>query len=485
LCALGGDVTMEVAKEVEDQTIKMDAATNVGLRVAKLNHSLARYIPPRETWSPADEALYGPTDLYRVPIDEAAAMQLKAIKYAFTRHYEGNGFYHEYCKTRGVSPSDIKTNDDLLKIPLIPDLTFKQYPEGRDFARWLASVYTGEMPKVIVKGSHPTFDQVINAFNASGMAVTYSSGTSGRFTFIPRDQKTFLAAQYALAKTIINMWGGSISETDGYLLFPNPKKTNVFVGKVSSVYFDVINNVQIAIDRELTIELIQTATRGGHGLKGRVTSYIQKRMQQKMIDQIIQWLERHDKVGGKVSIAGAPYMLYLVINKLQADGKSFDFDEDSLVMSGGGWKVRENARIPLKDFRRQVYDVLGIPETSCLDAYGMVEENALMVQCPEGHYLHAPYTFYKPLVLNDNLTPGGYGEWGRLAFLDAVANSYPGFIMSGDRVRMLEHCPVCDRPGPVLEPEIYRAEGEEVRGCAGELQRLLAPDFAVEESWRK
>jgi len=65
--------------------------------------------------------------------------------------------------------------------------------------------------------------------------------------------------------------------------------------------------------------------------------------------------------------------------------------------------------------------------------------------------------------------PAEYGEWGRYAFLDASAQSYPGFIISGDRVRMFEHCPVCDRPGPVLDREIERAKGEEVRGCAEEL----------------
>ena len=33
----------------------------------------------------------------------------------------------------GVSTGDIKSVDDLFKIPLIPDLTFKQHPEGKDF----------------------------------------------------------------------------------------------------------------------------------------------------------------------------------------------------------------------------------------------------------------------------------------------------------------------------------------------------------------
>jgi hypothetical protein len=459
----------------------MEPQTEVEDRVKRLNQRLARYIPPRETWTPADEALYNPPDLFRVPVDEARTMQFKAIKYAFTRHYNNNSFYHEYCTTRGVSPSDIKTVDDLLKIPLIPDLTFKQYPEGKDFARWIGSVFTGDLPKVVIKGSNPTFDEVINAFNASGMVVTYSSGTSGRFTFIPRDKKTFLTGQYGLAKSASNMWAGDIFETDGYLLLPNPAKTNVFVGKVTSVYFDIVNDIQMAIDRELTSKDIQTAMSGGQGLKGRLFSYVQNRTQEKTIGKIIQWLERHDKAGGTVSLVGAPYLLYFVMQKLQADGKSFDLGEDSFVLTGGGWKVRENIRLPVKDFRKQVDDVLGIPEASCFDLYAMVEGNGWMVQCPEGHYLHLPYTYYKPFVLNEALMPAEYGESGRFVFLDALAESYPGFIITGDKVRMYEHCPVCDRPGPVLEPEIHRATGEEVRGCAEEVRRALARDFSVDQ----
>jgi hypothetical protein len=203
-------------------------------------------------------------------------------------------------------------------------------------------------------------------------------------------------------------------------------------------------------------------------------------MQEKTIGKIIQWLERHDKAGGTVSLVGAPYLLYFVMQKLQADGKSFDLGGDSFVLTGGGWKVRENIRLPVKDFRKQVDDVLGIPEASCFDAYGMVEGNGWMVQCPEGHYLHLPYTYYKPFVLDEDLMPTGYGESGRFAFLDALAGSYPGFIITGDRVRMLEHCPVCDRPGPVLEPEIHRAKGEEVRGCAEEVRRALTRNFSVD-----
>jgi Acyl-protein synthetase, LuxE len=442
-------------------------------RVEIINERLARYIPPGGTWTPGDEALFTPVDLFRVPLDEARAMQLKAIKHSFAHHYDKNGFYREYCKTEGVSPSDIKNSDDLLKVPLIPDVTFKQYPEGKDFARWLVSVFTGELPKIVIKGSNPTFDDVINAFDASGIVVTYSSGTSGRFTFIPRDQKTYSATSYAICKTFVNMWEGYDATTNGCLLFPNPQKTNLYVGKASTVYLDIMSDVLVPIDRELTTKVIQAAMRADPRTRER-DSRVRNEEQEKTIDQIIEWLERNDERRQRISIIGAPYLLRAVMDKLQAAGKSFDFGERGAVVSGGGWKIRENERLLARDYRKQVRDVLGIPENCCFDCYAMVEGNWWMMHCPEGHYLHTPYTYCKPFVLDKNLAPADYGEWGRLAFLDGLANSYPGFIISGDEVRMLEHCPVCDRPGPVLEPEVKRAKGEEVRGCSEEVRKIFA-----------
>jgi hypothetical protein len=44
-------------------------------------------------------------------------------------------------------------------------------------------------------------------------------------------------------------------------------------------------------------------------------------------------------------------------------------------------------------------------------------------------------------------------------------------------VRMREHCPVCDRPGPVLEPGIERLSSEEMRGCAAEVTSALQTDL--------
>jgi hypothetical protein len=253
-----------------------------------------------------------------------------------------------------------------------------------------------------------------------------------------------------------------------YQLSPNPKKTNLFIGRATSAYLDLYKDVQYAVNYEITTGMTQRALSESPALKEKLPSYVQSEMMlQKIVDNAIQWLERYDKTEDSIRLSGAPFLLHQVMNAIQKEGKSFDFAERGMIATGGGWKINENARLSHADFRKQVQNVLGIPETRCLDVYGMCESNGGMVQCPEGHYLHVPYTFYKPLVLDNDFMPAGYGERGRFAFLDAIAQSYPGFIISGDEVRLLEHCPVCDRPGPVLEP---RCSAQVARRCAAVLR---------------
>jgi hypothetical protein len=442
------------------------------------NKRVLNYFPSKAEWTPGDDALYKPVDLYRVPQKQADGLRFKAIRYIFHYHYNHNPSYQSFCKNRGVSPGDIKALSDFEKIPLLADKFYKDYPHGRDFALWLGNLFSSEIPRVVIRKKFPTFDDVINDFNATGLSIAYSSGTSGRHTFIPRDQRTFFASEYAVAKSAIAMiyplWK---YDMHGYLLMPNPHKTNVYAGKVTKIYFDVIKNIEVAIDREITADTIQATMSNKRSLKTALIKKIAQRVHKKMIERIILWLGEREKKGDDIAFVGAPFILHFVMNKLEDVGQSFTFGEGSGVITGGGWKIYEGNRMPVEQFRQRVEDILGIPSHNCLDIYGMVEGNGWMTQCPEGHYLHVPSTYFQPLILDDEFHPVGYKEWGRFAFLDGVAYSYPGFIISGDTVRLLEHCPVCDRPGPVLEPEIKRVRGEELRGCAEELRRVLSADL--------
>jgi len=94
---------------------------------------------------------------------------------------------------------------------------------------------------------------VINAFNAAGLAVMHSSGTSGRHTFIPRDMKTFKAAQYAVMKLRASMIDVNVDHA--LLLFPNRTKINLFNGRATSFTYDMFEDVHYAMDYAITTEV--------------------------------------------------------------------------------------------------------------------------------------------------------------------------------------------------------------------------------------
>jgi hypothetical protein len=448
----------------------MEAQQQIEDRLKRLDAMVGKYIPPRDTWTPADEALYKPIDLLRVPIDEAQAMQFKAIEYAFKRHYTLSPFYGKYCDMKGFIPDDLKTYDDLEKIPLIPDLTFKQHPSGEDFAHWIASIFTGDLPTIVIDGQDPTLDDIINAYNAAGLVVVHSMGTSGRPSVSPRDQKTYLAHQYNCAKTHYSLFN-DLDADHTLSLFPKPSNTNSWAGKGGALMNDLQKDHHFALDLKITADAALRAWTGQDQREG--TQQAAEAMLRELFYKGTKWLERYEKTTDTISLFAPPPLLDAFMDGLERQGKRFEFGERGWVKGGGGWKTSRKERISQVDYMKRIEDVLGIPATHFEDGYSQSELNITWLTCPEGHYYHAACTHLKPLVLDSNLEPVGYDEWGRLACLDALAHSYPGFIMSGDKVRLLEHCPVCDRPGPVLDQTIDRLPSEEMRGCATMLMEVF------------
>jgi len=450
--------------------------------IGELNGRLKSYMPEGRELTPPEKALYEAEGVYTTDVKEAERYRLDAIRYAFRHHYENNKIYHEFCIEHNVKPDDIKSVDDFPKIPLLSHRFFKDYPSGKEFAIWIANIMTGDIPKIRIEAKNPSFDDVIRSFGNSGITIAYSSGTTGKFTFIPRDERTFKNAEYSIARSAIEMlhrwWKYDAS---AYLLFPHPQKTNLYVGKVTSVLFDAVKDVSVAMDREITTDLIRISMGRTKGfrekMKGGAIKLVSKRMNEKMVNDIIDWTEKMEKSGRKAFFVGAPFILNAVMDKMNRDGIKFDLGEQGAILTGGGWKTQEHQRMPVKDFRDKAYKFFNIPKEQCIDLYAMVEGNGFMTHCPEGHYLHIPHNYYHPMVLDDNNEPVGYGEYGKFAFLDSLAMSYPGFIFTGDRVKLLERCPACGRPGPVLEPEVTRMAGEEVRGCAEEMRKMLMSDL--------
>ena len=95
----------------------------------------------------------------------------------------------------------------------------------------------------------------------------------------------------------------------------------------------------------------------------------------------------------------------------------------------------------------------------------MTEINTLLLRCEHGRF-HIP-PIIEPVILDEELNPlEGKDNRGAFGFLDPLAVSYPGFIISGDYVHMIDGECDCGLTGPAIT-EIGRMPGSEVKGCGG------------------
>jgi long-chain-fatty-acid---luciferin-component ligase len=205
-------------------------------------------------------------------------------------------------------------------------------------------------------------------------------------------------------------------------------------------------------------------------IKAKAMSKLSPLVLKRSDSRMISILEKMEKEGKRVNIAGPPFWLNRILDRMIKEDRKVKLP-DSQVLTGGGWKAEEDKRTSEDLFREKVENVLGIPQNRFHDVYAMSECSSIFLSC-EGHYKHIPPTII-PLVLDEELNPIGCGEFGRFAFIDPIPESYPGFIITGDKVKLIERCPACNRKGPVLDVEVSRLSGAEGRGCAAVMADLM------------
>lgn len=393
-----------------------------------LRERLAKYIPPKDQWTPVDEALYGVDDIYNVPEEEAKKLRTNAIRYAFGHHYENNRFYHEYCKDKNVTPDDIKTEEDFVKIPLIPDTMFKSYPEierdgGKEFLKWLEKFYPGMLPKEL---------ELVNLNEKLLNDRIYL--TRGRSkSIVLRDQTTYNRLQY--------------SGMSGFKLYP------LDIGKKDCVLTDFPRGN----DR---------ITKIWEPILDDSTAFRENEKPRKQFSRYTKLMKRMN--GKNVVLLSEPYFLDMFMEWMEKKRVKFYFN--GCVAFYGGWINDQGEKIYENGLKRMILENLGIPENNCRDWFIMNELNAGAVECEAG-YKHLPYFIY-PIVFDEDMAVLPSGEWGRFAFLDPLANSYPGFILSNNRAKTLESCPGCPRESMVLDSEISPMR-KEIKGCAAVLGKAI------------
>ena len=329
------------------------AASN---EMIELNKRLEKFIAPEESWTPVEKALFIP-DFFFSNYEKNQDLLFPAIKYSFKHHFDNNALYRRLCEINKITPDVVKSMDDLKKIPLVPDTFFKDYPEGKGFLNWLDNIFTGSTPIPSFKTDVPSHDDVIEEYNRRGISIMFTSGTSGRFSFIPRDTGSWDRLKYSAMKSFIELMDYNLNDTV-VLLIPDPRLTNLTIASLFGIAFDLYNleNIHIALENtKITTQFLRMQRAEAIGIrekiKAKAISKLSPIVQKKSDLRMINVLEDTEKEGKRVNIAGPPFWLDRIMERMKKEGRTVNLP-DSQVLTGGGWKAEEDKRTTEESFRK-------------------------------------------------------------------------------------------------------------------------------------
>jgi phenylacetate-coenzyme A ligase PaaK-like adenylate-forming protein len=175
---------------------------------------------------------------------------------------------------------------------------------------------------------------------------------------------------------------------------------------------------------------------------------------------VVETLKRFASSGIPTRILGFPALLFEMIEKYDLH---LDLGKESWLQTGGGWKGKADKEIPKQQFRQMITERLGIPVEHQRDLFGMVEHGIPYVDCEKGN-LHIP-NYARVMVRSPHdLSLRKKGERGLLHFLCSYNFSYPApSLLTTDygRVGLCD----CSIGGEILILE-GRAGVNKHKGCA-------------------
>ena len=433
---------------------------------------------PKDQWTTIDKMIYNNTNYYTIPTDEAEKQRFTAIKESVQHHFQNSKFYHQLCKEYEFSPNMLKDTSNLELVPMVPDTFFKEYPKEhpKEIFEWLQKISTIDIGKYDYKGRNMQGFLRWTEERLEGL-VNHSSGTTGHYSLMFRDKITYQRFYYAAVKTLLTI--PSKLEDKPHYVYPGSPNTYLTIGRWLSEGGKVFpkDHRHFLTEKEISMTIARLISTGyAKNFKEKLILQQLKKAMIKGEKKLLELLQTLDKKKEQTIIISPPFQLFSMMMIMKKEDIKLDLGKSNgVVFTGGGWKIFENKKVPLDEFAYLVEETLGIPRSYYVDVYGMSEMNGLAVSCEAGYkHLHP---WIHPMVLDDHEGNLGFGEFGRFAFLDPIAHSYPGFIMTGDRVKLLKRCPICDKKGFVLEPGISRMAGAEAKGCANLMRGMMAEEL--------
>lgn len=367
---------------------------------------------------PCTQALWAEED----PYDHPGTDQLftDAVRENLERHLSCP-FYSDWLHRNGVSPEDIRTVDDIARIPPIHANFYKTH-----------SVKTAD-------------DEDI-------MLTLTSSGTSGQKSQMYFDEWSLFASDKS-ADIQMDHYGHITDRPVNFLMYSYEPAEGVNMGTLRSRQM----MRRYGKENELVYALRYTGKGHEFDLLGCIDA-----------------LQRFEEQGLPVYILGFPAFLFFTLERMEAMGMPpLKLHPESFVCMGGGWKGFTDRQMTPAQFREYAGPRLGLDHTRFRETYGAVEHGVAYTDCSE-HHFHVP--IYDRILIRDprTLEPLDYGEKGFINFVSPMNTAVPvTSLLMGDFGIMHApgSCP-CGNPAPWIEI-VGRAGVSKNKSCAVAASEML------------
>ena len=430
-------------------------------------------------------------DLYAIPREEREKLQLEAVRINFARMRNRIPALKKLADQQGVEHID--RLEDVLPV-CFDHRVLKNYPiqiiEKRDFTKltsWLNKLTAHDLTRIDLTGI-TTIEQWLARLEAIGMLVTYSSGTTGKLSFVPRSLDELGPWKAHFFNVNRACTGVDAYTTKLPTLSPTYRGGYQTMLKMMSLFsiemaggpqhYHTLYDTHIPADLMALSGRLQSAEDRGEVerlgldpalLEQRRTMLEQGRRRDQDMEAWFGKLVEQFK-GQRVKVGGTFADLYRVARAGLDKGMRCGFAPGSILVGGGGMKGYKGAPA---DWEDQVKLFFGVNKLG--NQYGFSECIGNAPLCDAGFFHFLPYTVPLLMDANGKALPRDGVQKGRLVLVDPIPTSYWGGFTSGDEVTVHweEDCP-CGWGGPRAAKSIRRfAEsegGDDKITCAGSQQ---------------
>lgn len=376
---------------------------------------------------------------------------LQAVRENLNWHRSRCGTYRRILDDSGFLAGQLRREEDLWRIPVIPTLYLKRHH--------LRSVPREKVRRTAV-----------------------SSGTGGVRSRVVYDFPSLLRGA-SMVKTVLSHHGVWSPVPCRYLVMGYEPHLQVETGTVQTAFGATFTAP--AVSRTYAMKRVQ-----GDGESGDLPLQPDGERYRWNPEEVERELLRYRAGAASpipLRIVGFPSYIYFLAKELERRRVRLSPPAASCILMSGGWKTFWREEIGREEFLRLAEDVLGIGRQRIFEFYSSVEHNILYRRCREGHF-HVPV--YSRVIVRrpDTLEPAVDGEAGLLSFVTPMMTGMPLLSIMTDDLAVMgrpapgDACPCgCSTPWFDL---LGRAGARQIVTCAaGAAERLREAVGEIPE-WR-